>query len=87
MALHTLGRTAEADAAVNQLIADHGAPAGYQVAEACAWRGEVDRAFGWLERAYEARDPGLAHTTTDPLLKPLHGDAWWPPFVQKMGLA
>ena len=72
---------------LSKLIEDHGAAAGYQIAEACAWRGELDRAFEWLERAYQARDPGLGHTATDPLLVPLHGDARWPAFVKKMGLA
>jgi TolB-like protein/class 3 adenylate cyclase len=86
MALHTLGRAAESEAALTKLIDDHGAAAGYQVAEVCAWRGEVGRAFEWLEKAYAARDPGLSHTATDPLLKPLHGEARWRPFVQKMGL-
>jgi len=86
MALHSLGRAAESDAALTNIIDDHGAAAGYQVAEACAWRGEVDRAFEWLENAYAARDPGLGHSATDPLLKPLHAGARWLPFVQKMGL-
>jgi TolB-like protein/class 3 adenylate cyclase len=86
MVLHTLGRAAESQAALTKLIDDHGAPAGYQVAEACAWRGEADRAFEWLEKAYAARDPGLMHTATDPLLKSLHGDHRWLRFVQKMGL-
>jgi TolB-like protein len=86
LVLHTLGRAAESQAALTKLIDDHGAPAGYQVAEACAWRGEADRAFEWLEKAYAARDPGLMHTANDPLLKSLHGDHRWPRFVQKMGL-
>ena len=86
MALHTLGRAAESDAALTKLIDDHGAAAGYQIAEVCAWRDEVDRAFEWLENAYSARDPGLSHTATDPLLRSLHGNARWIPFVRKMGL-
>jgi tetratricopeptide (TPR) repeat protein len=86
MALHTLGRAAESEAALAKLIDDHGAAAGYQVAEVCVWRGEVSRAFEWLEKAYAARDPGLSHTATDPLLKPLHAEPRWRPFIQKMGL-
>ncbi len=68
MAHHTLGHAAESDAALAKLIEDHGSVAAYQVAEACAWRGEIDRAFEWLERAYAQRDPGLAHSATDKLL-------------------
>jgi adenylate cyclase len=62
----------------------HGAA--YQIAETYAWRGEIDRAFDWLERAYVRRDPGLSNTATDPWFPPLHGDPRWLPFVQKMGL-
>ena len=87
MAQHTLGHAAESDAALAKLIEDHGNVAAYQVAEACGWRGEIDRAFEWLERAYAQRDPGLAHSATDKLLAPLHDDPRWAPFMNKMGFA
>ncbi|MET0683061.1 MAG: adenylate/guanylate cyclase domain-containing protein [Casimicrobiaceae bacterium] len=85
MARHTLGHAAESDAALANLIGDHAHVAAYQIAEACTWRGEIDRAFEWLERAYAQRDPGLAHSATDKLLAPLHDDPRWPPFMKKMG--
>ena len=84
---HTLGHAAEADATLSKLIADHAHSAAYQIAEACAWRGEVDRAFEWLARAYEQRDPGLVHCATDRFFKPMHADPRWPPFMKKMGFA
>ena len=87
LAQHTLGHRQESDAAMAQLIERHGNEAAYQVAEACAWRGEIDRAFEWLERAYAQRDPGLAMTSSDPFFRPLQGDPRWPPFLKKMGFA
>ena len=50
------GRPAESDAALQELIANHAADCALQVAEVYATRGEVDRAFEWLERAYDQRD-------------------------------
>jgi hypothetical protein len=85
LAQHTLGRKDQSDAALSQLIAGHGNEAAYQIAEACAWRAEIDRSFEWLERAYIQRDPGLGHTSSDSFLRPLHGDPRWRPFVKKMG--
>jgi TolB-like protein/Tfp pilus assembly protein PilF len=83
---HTLGHKAESDKALDQLIKDHGHAAAYQVAEAYCWRGENERGFEWLERAYVQRDPGLSHTATDSFFKPLHGDPRWRPFLVKMRL-
>ena len=87
IAEHTLGHAAESDRALDELIEKFGVPAAYQVAEATSWRGETDRAFEWLERAYTLRDPGLAHVKTDPFFKALHPDARWRPFLEKMRLA
>jgi len=61
--------------------------AAYQVAEVYAARGEVDLAFAWLERAYDQRDGGLSQMKPDPLLRSLHADPRWFPFLRKMGLA
>jgi TolB-like protein len=87
LAQHTLGRKDESDAAMTRLIEHHGNEAAYQIAEACVWRGESDRAFEWLERAYTQRDPGLTNTSSDSFFRPLHDDARWIPFMKKMGFA
>jgi tetratricopeptide (TPR) repeat protein len=84
LAQHTLGRKDESDAAMAQLIERHGNEAAYQIAEAYAWRGEVERVFEWLERAYTQRDPGLSMTSSDPFFRPVHGDPRWLPFLKKM---
>ena len=60
----------------------------YQIAEVYAFRGEIDTAFEWLERAYRQRDGGLPDfLKLDPLLANLHDDPRWPVFLEKMGLA
>jgi TolB-like protein/Flp pilus assembly protein TadD len=83
---HTLGHPAESDAALRALIDGFGWTAAYQAAEVHAWRGEIDRAFEWLDKAYAQRDPGVVYTAVDRLLDPLHGDRRWRPFVAKLGL-
>jgi TolB-like protein/class 3 adenylate cyclase len=85
LAQHTLGNKEASDAALRQLGDDHGNEAAYQCAEVCGWRGEIDRAFEWLERAYTQRDPGLAILCSDPFFLPLQDDPRWAPFMRKMG--
>jgi TolB-like protein/class 3 adenylate cyclase/Tfp pilus assembly protein PilF len=85
LAQHSLGHKEASDAAMAQLIERHGNEAAYQIAEAWAWRGEVERVFEWLERAYAQRDPGLALTLSDPFFRPVHDDPRWLPFLKKMG--
>jgi tetratricopeptide (TPR) repeat protein len=87
LANHSLGNAAEADRLLGDYTGKHGEYAAYQIAECYGWRGDKDRAFEWLERAYRQRDPGLGHTATDQLFKSLHDDPRWLPFVKKMGLA
>ena len=87
MAQHALGNAAESDQALEQLIATSGRTSAYQIAEACAWRGEKDRAFEWLERGFTQRDPGLGHVFTDDFFTPLRDDPRWLPFMKKMGFA
>jgi serine/threonine protein kinase len=74
MTEHTLGHPKESQQAMDALIAKHAQHAAYQIAEAFAWRGEKDRAFEWLERAYKQRDGGLSLIKTDPPLSSLHTD-------------
>jgi tetratricopeptide (TPR) repeat protein len=84
---HAAGRRAESDEALRDLVADFGDVAAYQVAQVHGASGETDRAFEWLERAYDQRDPGLCQTKCDPLLRSLYADPRWEPFLRKMGLA
>ena len=57
----------------DELIRKHAPDGAYQIASVYAWRGEKDRAFEWLERAYAQRDGGLVDIQVDPLVASLHG--------------
>jgi hypothetical protein len=39
-----------------------------------AYRGEIDDAFRWLDRAYRAHDTNMLGLKTDPLLRNLKND-------------
>jgi len=57
---HALGRERDSTAALAGLTAKHGADAAYyQVAQVYAFRGQPDKSFEWLERAFQLRDSGL----------------------------
>jgi TolB-like protein/class 3 adenylate cyclase/Tfp pilus assembly protein PilF len=87
MTHHELAHPTESDAALQTLIDGFAWTAAYQIAEAYAYRREIDKAFDWLERAYSQRDPGVSFSATDPLLRPLHGEPRWQAFLHKMRLA
>ena len=79
-------RVAESDAALAKLIKDNAETAAYQIAEVYAYRGDKDKAFEWLERARQQRDPGLPSLRKDPLFVNVHGDPRWNGFLHTMGL-
>jgi TolB-like protein/DNA-binding winged helix-turn-helix (wHTH) protein/Flp pilus assembly protein TadD len=83
---HALGREHESNAALNELIAKYDTNSAYQVAQAYAFRGEFDKSFEWLERAYKQRDPGLTQIKNDPLLRILRHDQRFIELLKKMRL-
>ena len=58
----------------------------FQLAEVCAVRGEVDKAFGWLGRALDERDPGITHARVSTHLRSLQADPRWEALTKKLGL-
>jgi tetratricopeptide (TPR) repeat protein len=86
LAYHALGRREESDKSLKKLIATHQNDAAYQIAEAYAYRGEVDNAFAWLDRSYRQRDPGTPEFKTDPLMKSLRQDPRYTALLKKMRL-
>ncbi|MDT8067662.1 MAG: protein kinase [Terriglobia bacterium] len=87
LAYYALGRRQYSDRALAELIEKYQADWALQIAEVYAFRGEVDLAFAWLERAYVQRDAGLSLIKDDPLLKNLDHDPRYAAFLKKMGLA
>jgi serine/threonine protein kinase/tetratricopeptide (TPR) repeat protein len=86
MTEHSLGHATESREALDQLIAKNGQAWAYQIAEVYAWRGEKDKAFEWLQRAYERHDGGLSNIKIDALLLSLRGDARFGAMLKKMKL-
>ena len=86
LAYYALGRTEDSDRALKQLIATHQNDSAFQIGEIYAYRGEVDKAFEWLDRAYRQRDPGTPEMITSPLMKSLLQDPRRAELLRKMKL-
>jgi len=48
--------------------------------------GDRDKAFQWLDRAYEERCEYLVYLPTEPMADPLRSDARFPRFIERLGL-
>jgi TolB-like protein/DNA-binding winged helix-turn-helix (wHTH) protein len=83
---HALGREQDSNAALAALIANYDTLSAYQIAQVHAYRGESDKSFEWLERAYKQRDTGLPSLNTDPLFKNLRHDPRYTELLKKMRL-
>jgi TolB-like protein/Tfp pilus assembly protein PilF len=86
MAYFAAGRKSESDAALAEAIRHNGYSWPSEMARVYAFRGEKDRAFEWLERAFDLRDEDLYVIKSDPLLKNLEGDPRYKAFLRKMNL-
>lgn len=82
-----LGRRQDSDAALSKLIARHQNDGAYQIAEVYAFRGETDKAFEWLERAYRQHDPGTPELKTGLLVQGLRQDTRYAELLKQMRLS
>jgi len=85
MAYHALGQKNESDAALAELLDKHEQGWSYNIAFSLAYRGEADRAFEWLAKAVEYKDPGLAEIPTQREFANIHDDPRWLPFLESIG--
>jgi len=86
LCVFSLGRHAEADAALASFIEKYHQFGAYQIAESYGWRNQHEEAFKWLEVAYQQHDPGMGALLKDPTLRNLHHDPRWESLVEKIGL-
>jgi TolB-like protein len=86
MAYFALGRKADSDAALAQMVEGRVDRRAFQIAQVYAFRGESDEAFSWLDRAYAQRDPSLSFIKGVQLLENLEGDPRYKAFLKKMNL-
>jgi TolB-like protein len=78
-------RTA-ADAALKALVDEQTDSGPYQIAQVYAARNEPDKVFEWLDRAWNARDPGITNLLSDALLVAYRDDPRFAAFCKKTGL-
>jgi predicted Zn-dependent protease len=82
-----LGRKADSDTTLGELEAKYATTSAFDIAEVHAFRGEIDSAFRWIDRAYRRRDGGLPWIRLDPLLQNLHHDPRYQAMLVKMKLS
>ncbi len=87
MVYHAMGRKAESDAALAELISKFEKESAWNIAYIHAFRGEADLAFAWLDKAIAYRDPGISLTATQWTFTNLYQDPRWLPFLRKIGNA
>jgi TolB-like protein/Flp pilus assembly protein TadD len=86
LAHYVRGDRKASDAALADLIAHGRNGLGYQIAQVYAVRGETDKAFEWLQIAFDNHDGGTLGLTVDPLLRGLHDDPRYKNLLAKLGL-
>jgi TolB-like protein len=72
-----------ADAALADLIANNQG-VDYQIAEVYAMRGQTEKAFEWLQIAFDHHDTGMLGLLVDPLIRNLRDDPRYKALVAKM---
>jgi tetratricopeptide (TPR) repeat protein len=86
---YAMGRRAESDAALAQLIQDHAQDSASDIAYVYAYRDDLDQVFAWLDRAYHQKDVQLCDikaSQIDPLVKHYTHDPRFTAFLRKMNL-
>ena len=83
VAQYARGDRTAADAALTDLIA-HDQGLDYQVAQVYAVRGEREKAFEWLQIAFDNHDTGMLALLVDPLLNSLRDDPRYKTLIAKM---
>jgi len=86
LAHYVQGDRKAADAALADLVANGRNGLAYQIAQVYAVRGETDKAFEWLQIAFDNRDGGTLSLLIDPLLRDLRDDPRYKSLLTKLGL-
>jgi TolB-like protein/DNA-binding winged helix-turn-helix (wHTH) protein len=82
---HALGRNAEAGTVLTELTRRYG-DALLEIADVYADRGEIDRAFAILDRAFDAGDQELLTVRIDRHFKSLHADPRYSALLRRLKL-
>jgi tetratricopeptide (TPR) repeat protein len=85
MAYHALGRAAESDSLLAEVIEELEPDWAYNIAYVEAFRGEADAAFEWLDEAAQVNDPGLSLLAVPIQFENIMDDPRWLPFLESIG--
>jgi TolB-like protein/DNA-binding winged helix-turn-helix (wHTH) protein/Flp pilus assembly protein TadD len=83
---YSLGHLEASQRALDELIANYGKTSDWTIAKVYAWRGEKDKTFEWLERAYMHKDTGLTWLKIDPDFRSLRDEPRYKALLKKMNL-
>ncbi|MCI0416097.1 protein kinase [bacterium] len=86
LAYWALDRKKDSDSNLTDFIQQFQHEGAFQVAQIYAYRGETDKAFEWLDRAYDLRDSGMALIKGDPMLRNIERDPRHAALLKKMRL-
>jgi len=86
LAHHARGDRNAEDAALTELIAYARDQLAYQIAQLYAVRGETNKAFEWLQIAFDNHDAGMLALLVDPLVRGLRDDPRYKDLLAKVGL-
>jgi len=84
--LHSLGRHEEERPIRQKMIDEYSQTWAFGIVLAFSWHGDLDKAFEWLDVAFEQKDPYMTQLIFNPWLAPLHDDPRWEVILDKMGL-
>jgi tetratricopeptide (TPR) repeat protein len=84
MVYHRMRRKSESDATLAEYTKTHADDDAYDIADAHAYRGEVEQTFAWLDRAYRQKDPSLYLIKGNPDFKGIEPDPRYKAFLRKM---
>jgi serine/threonine-protein kinase len=86
LAYYVRGEHEATDAALSDLIAHSREGLAYQIAQVYAVRGEKDKAFEWLQIAFDNHDGGMTSLLVDPMWRVLRNDPRYKDLLVKVGL-
>jgi hypothetical protein len=86
---HAMGRTTESNAALARLTQRSAKDWASGIAGVHAFRGELNEAFGWLDKAYARKEVDLARFVfkRDPIFRNLEHDPRYKVLLHKMNLS
>jgi Tfp pilus assembly protein PilF len=79
------GKRDESTRLMLEVVEKYAAIFAYQIAQAHAFRGEIDLAFEWLDLCHEQHDPGAHWVLVDPIFTVLRADPRWVGLMDKLG--